>query len=188
MSEASSSEHELLKAIAGGDSLALQKLFARHNVRVFRFIVRVVRNDALAEEIVNEVFVDVWRHAGRYEGRSAPLTWILAIAHNKARSALRKRTEEAIDEDKMGEIADESDTPEIIAQKGDIGAVLRQCLEKLSREHREIIDLVYYHERSVEEASEILGIPEGTVKTRMFHARKKLSELLKRAGIDRGWP
>ena len=183
-----SPEHKLLQEIAGGDSLALQKLFARHSVRVFRFVVRVVRNDALAEEIVNEVFVDVWRHAGRYEGRSAPLTWILAIAHNKARSALRKRTEDSLDEDKAGEIADESDNPEVIAQKGDIGVVLRQCLQKLTREHREIIDLVYYHERSVEEASEILGIPEGTVKTRMFHARKKLSELLKNAGIDRGWP
>ena len=67
-------------------------------------------------------------------------------------------------------------------------SALRQCLAKLSADHREIIDLVYYHEKSVEEVAEIVGIPEATVKTRMFYARKKLSELLKEQGIDRGWP
>ena len=67
-------------------------------------------------------------------------------------------------------------------------AALRQCLTRLSADHREIIDLVYYHEKSVEEVAEIVGIPEATVKTRMFYARKKLSELLKEQGIDRGWP
>ena len=72
--------------------------------------------------------------------------------------------------------------------KKDKGAVLRQCLSGLSAEHREIIDLVYYHEKSVEEVASIVGIPEATVKTRMFYARKKLSELLKERGIDRGWP
>jgi RNA polymerase sigma-70 factor (ECF subfamily) len=72
--------------------------------------------------------------------------------------------------------------------KKDKGAVLRQCLTKLSAEHREIVDLVYYHEKSVEEVAGIVGIPEATVKTRMFSARKKLSELLREQGIDRGWP
>jgi RNA polymerase sigma-70 factor (ECF subfamily) len=66
--------------------------------------------------------------------------------------------------------------------------MMRQCLTKLSAEHREVIDLVYYHEKSVEEVAGIVGIPEATVKTRMFYARKKLSELLKEQGIDRGWP
>jgi RNA polymerase sigma-70 factor, ECF subfamily len=66
--------------------------------------------------------------------------------------------------------------------------VLRQALSKLSAEHREVVDLVYYHEKSVEEVAEIVGIPEATVKTRMFYARKKLSEVLKEQGIDRGWP
>ncbi len=72
--------------------------------------------------------------------------------------------------------------------KKDKGAVLRQCLTRLSTEHREIVDLVYYHEKSVEEVAGIVGIPEATVKTRMFYARKKLAELLKEQGIDRGWP
>ena len=66
--------------------------------------------------------------------------------------------------------------------------MIRKCLTGLSADHREIIDLVYYHEKSVEEVAEIVGIPENTVKTRMFYARKKLAELLKAAGIERGWP
>ena len=70
-------------------------------------------------------------------------------------------------------------------QKAD---VIRKCLSGLSAEHREIVDLVYYHEKSVEEVAEIVGIPEATVKTRMFYARKKLAELLKAQGIERGWP
>ena len=65
---------------------------------------------------------------------------------------------------------------------------MRQCLTALSAEHREVIDLVYYHEKSVKEVAEIVGIPEATVKTRMFYARKKLSELLQEQGVERGWP
>lgn len=73
-------------------------------------------------------------------------------------------------------------------QKKDKAEVMRRCLAALSPEHREIVDLVYYHEQSVQEVSSILGIPENTVKTRMFYARKRLSDVLKAAGIDRGWP
>ena len=115
-------------------------------------------------------------------------TWLLAIARYKALSALRRRPDEALDEEAVAAIEDPADDPEVAIQKKDKGAVLRECLTKLSAEHREIIDLVYYHEKSVEEVAEIVGIPENTVKTRMFYARKRLSELLKAAGIDRGWP
>ena len=85
-------------------------------------------------------------------------------------------------------IEDTSDDPEVVVQKKDTGEALRKCLTALSPEHREIVDLVYYHEKSVEEVAEIVGIPENTVKTRLFYARKKLAELLKAAGIERGWP
>jgi RNA polymerase sigma-70 factor (ECF subfamily) len=85
-------------------------------------------------------------------------------------------------------IEDPSDTPDVTLEKKQKGEVIRQCMTSLSVEHREIIDLVYYHEKSVEEVAEIVGIPEATVKTRMFYARKKLAELLKAQGIERGWP
>ena len=87
-----------------------------------------------------------------------------------------------------GAIEDTSDDPEVTVQKKDTSDALRRCLGGLSAEHREIVDLVYYHEKSVEEVAGIIGIPENTVKTRLFYARKKLAELLKAAGIERGWP
>ncbi len=178
----------LIGRIAQGDRLAMQVLFARHHVRVYRFILRLVNNQSTAEDLVSEVFLDVWRQADRYEGRSAVSTWLLAIGRFKALSAMRRRSDAELDDEKAAAIEDSSDSPEVVAQKKDTSQILRRCLEGLSPDHREIIDLVYYHEKSVEEVATIVGIPENTVKTRMFYARKKLAELLKAAGIERGWP
>jgi RNA polymerase sigma-70 factor (ECF subfamily) len=182
------SDEALIARIAGGDRLAMQVLFARHHVRVYRFVLRLVRNEATAEDLISEVFLDIWRQAGKFEGRSQVSTWMLSIARFKALSVLRRRPEEELDEETAERIEDQSDDPETALAKKDKGALLRQCLTALSAEHREIVDLVYYHEKSVEEVAGIVGIPEATVKTRMFYARKKLSELLKKQGIDRGWP
>lgn len=179
---------QLIRRVAAGEQAALRSLFERHHPRVFRFILRLARNDAVAEELSNEVFMEAWRNASNFAERSSVLTWILSIAHNRTVSALRKRREEAWDEDAAGGVADCEDDPEVTAQKTDKSAVMRRCIEQLSSDHREVIDLVYYHEMSVAEVSQIVGAPENTVKTRMFHARKKLSELLKAAGVDRGWP
>ena len=184
----STSDEVLIGRIANGDRLAMQVLYARHHVRVFRFVVRLVRDEATAEDLISEVFLDVWRQAGRFEGRSAVSTWMLAIARFKALSALRRRPDQELDEETAGAIEDPSDDPAAVLEKKDKSAMLRKCLTGLSAEHREIIDLVYYHEKSVEEVAEIAGIPQNTVKTRMFYARKRLAELVKAAGIDRGWP
>jgi RNA polymerase sigma-70 factor, ECF subfamily len=183
----STSDEVLIGRIANGDRLAMQVLYARHHVRVFRFVVRLVRDEATAEDVISEVFLDVWRQAGRFEGRSAVSTWMLAIARFKALSALRRRDEE-LDEEAAGAIEDPSDDPGTVLEKKDKSVMIRKCLTGLSAEHREIIDLAYYHEKSVKEVAEIVGIPENTVKTRMFYARKRLAELLKAAGIERGWP
>lgn len=182
-----STDDALLQRIAAGDRAAMQALYARHQMRVYRFLVRQV-GESRAEDLISDVFFDVWQQAGRFEGRSSVTTWLLSIARFKAISLLRKRREAALEPDFAEAIEDEADTPEVTAQKSDKAAALRRCLSALSVDHREVIDLVYYHERSVDEAAEILGVPEGTVKTRLFHARKRLSELLKAAGIDRGWP
>jgi RNA polymerase sigma-70 factor (ECF subfamily) len=178
----------LIGRIANGDRLAMQVLYARHHVRVFRFVVRLVRDEATAEDVISEVFLDVWRQAGRFEGRSTVSTWVLAIARFKALSSLRRRPDEKLDDEVAEAIEDPLDDPEITLEKKDKSASLRKCLMGLSPEHREIIDLVYYHEKSVEEVAEIVGIPQNTVKTRMFYARKRLAELLKAQGIERGWP
>jgi RNA polymerase sigma-70 factor, ECF subfamily len=184
----STSDEVLIGRIANGDRLAMQVLYARHHVRVFRFVVRLVRDEATAEDLISEVFLDVWRQAGRFEGRSSVSTWMLAIARFKALSALRRRPDQELDEETAGAIEDPSDDPAAALEKKDKSTLIRKCLTGLSAEHREIIDLVYYHEKSVEEVAEIVGIPQNTVKTRMFYARKRLAELVKAAGIDRGWP
>lgn len=179
------SDEELIARIAAGDKLAMQVLFARHHVRVYRFILRLVGNEAQAEDLISEVFLDVWRQAGTFEARSAVSTWLLGMARFKALSSLRKRSDEALDEDAAAAIADTADDPEMAVQAKDRGEVMRRCLAALSPEHREIIDLAYYHEKSIEETAQIVGIPVATVKTRMFYARKHMSSMLSAAGIDR---
>ena len=103
----------------------------------------------------------------------------MSIARYKALSARRVRTEDELTEEIEAAIADPSDDPEAALQEKDRGELLRQALTHLSREHREIIDLVYYHERSIAECAEIVGIPAATAKTRMFYARRKLAELVR---------
>jgi RNA polymerase sigma-70 factor, ECF subfamily len=181
------SDEALMARIATGDRDAMRALYVRHHMRVHRFVLRLVRNQTVAEDVISETFLDVWRQAGSFEGRSAVSTWLLAIARFKALSILRRKKEDELDEDGVTALVDPVDNPEVAAQKRDTAEILRQCLTALSRDHREIIDLVYYHEKSVEEVAKIVGIPEPTVKTRMFYARKRLSKLLKSAGVDRAW-
>lgn len=182
------SDEVLVKRVAGGDRAAMQSFYARHNIRVYRFLLRFVRDAATAEDLLSDVFFDVWQQAGRFEGRSGVSTWLLSIARFKALSALRRKSPDSLEPEVAEAIEDHADDPEVAMQKADKAKALRLCLAALSPAHREVVDLVYYHERTVAEVGEILGIPENTVKTRMFHARKRLSELLKAAGIDRGWP
>lgn len=176
------SDESLLERIAAGDQLAMRTLYARHSVKAYRFVLRLVGDASKAEDIVSEVFFDVWRQVGRFEGRSQVGTWILAIARFKALTARRARRDEPLDHAMAESIADGADDPEACIQKKDDGALLRACIAQLSADHRAVIDLVYYHGKSVEEAAEILGVPRNTVKTRMFYARKRIGELYAGAG------
>lgn len=174
----------LLERIATGDRSAMHTLYARHNVRVYRFVLRMLRDVTATEDLVSQVFLDVWRTASQFEGRSQVSTWLLSIARFKALTALRQRKYEDIDQDEVMEVADTRDTPEASLDRTRTSEILRACVAKLSPAHREIVNLVYYHEKSVEEVAGIVGIPASTVKTRMFYARKALADLLKTAGID----
>src|SRR6266852_453212 len=137
------SDQALIEKVASGNRLAMQVLFARHHTRVYRFVLRLIGYEALAE--------------------------------------LRRRHE--ISPEESAETSDPSDDPEVALQAKRRGEILRRCLRRLSREHREIIDLVYYHEKSVQEVADIVGIPGNTAKTRMFYARRKLAELLEAEGV-----
>ena len=179
MARETSSDVNLVNWIAAGDELAMQTLFARHRTFVYRWLLGFVSND-LAEDLLNEVFFAVWRQADRFEGRSSVSTWLMSIARFKALSARRRRVPE-LGEEIETSVADPADDPAAALQEKHRSELLRRALSRLSSEHRKIIDLVYYHEKSIAECAEILGIPAATVKTRMFYARKKLAELVKDA-------
>jgi RNA polymerase sigma-70 factor, ECF subfamily len=179
------SDEALIAAIASGDQRAMGLLYARHSVRVYRFALRLVGNDATAEDIASEVFLDVWRKAKSFEGRSHVSTWLLGITRNKAREILRRPSIAATDRKACDAIADEADDPEAAMEKRQTGSIVFKCLKSLSPVHREIVDLVYYHQKSVNEVAEIIGIPRNTVKTRMFYARAHLSKLLAEAGLEK---
>jgi len=182
------SDEALMARIAAHDELAMGVLFTRHNVRIYRFALRLVRDRQQAEDLVGEVFLDVWRQAAMFQGRSAVATWLLAITRFKSLSSLRRRDEEKLDETTAAAIPDTADDPEMAMLKTERAGLLRRCLARLSPPHREIVDLVYYQGMTIGAVAAIVGIPENTAKTRMFHARKRLSALLGGAGVGRICP
>ena len=170
-----SSDKTLIRRIAAGDQSAMRALFARYRVRVYRWLLRLVDDESLAEDLLSKVFLDLWRHAASFEARSSLSTWLLAIARHKALSARRRRTDAELDEATVSTVPDD---PEVTLHKKNRAEALRQSLLQLSPDHREVIDLAYYHGKSVKEIAEIVSINEATVKTRMFYARRKLAELV----------
>jgi RNA polymerase sigma factor (sigma-70 family) len=113
----SSSDETLISRIADGDQLAMRKLFARHRVALYRWLLRLVGDEASAEDLLSEVFLDVWQQAASFERRSSVSTWLLAIARYKALSARRRRTEAELDEATVSAVPDIADDPEVVLQK-----------------------------------------------------------------------
>jgi RNA polymerase sigma-70 factor, ECF subfamily len=167
-------DEALVRAIERGETGAMQAFFARYSVRVYRFLARLLGDAASAEDLVADVFLAVWRKAHRFEGRSQVSTWLLGIARKKALSHLGTRAIDHLEEERpyaTGELC-----PDL--EEENRGVLFRQALTRLSPTYREIIDLAYYHERSIEEVSKILRIPEKRVRVRMFYARKRLADVM----------
>jgi RNA polymerase sigma-70 factor, ECF subfamily len=181
------SESELIRSIAQGDRRAMHALFAQHRLRVYRFALRLVDDKDAAEDIQSDVFLEVWRRAGKFEGRCRVSTWLLAITRNRALSMLRRRSRDALNSDVAEAIPDQADDPETTVQKRQQVAILAHCLSRLSLAHREVIDLVYYHGRSIDEVAAIIGAPQSTVKTRMFYARNHIARLLQPFGMHQAF-
>jgi RNA polymerase sigma-70 factor (ECF subfamily) len=161
----------------------MQTLFSRHHIAVYRFVLQRLRDKALAEDVTGEIFLEVWRHAGQFEGRSTVVAWILAIARRKILAAHINPRGVQSDSD-MADEQDRADDPDAPLQARDRNTVLRRCITRLSAEHREMIDLVYCQEQSMESVATILGIPRNTARTRMFYARKRLADELKKSGVE----
>jgi RNA polymerase sigma-70 factor (ECF subfamily) len=179
-------DEDLIESIAAGDRQAMQTLFVRHEADVLRFATRIVRNPSVAAEVTNEVFLDVWRKADEFESRARVSTWLLAITRNKAIDALRRQTE-VLEPDVAEAIVDAADDPEAAMHKKERSGIVHECLTQLSPAHRTIIDLIYFQERSIGEVAKMSQVPENTVKTRVFYARKRMEGLLLDKGVDRSW-
>jgi RNA polymerase sigma-70 factor, ECF subfamily len=115
------SDERLVERVATGDRLAMQLLYARHHLRVYRFVLRIVNDAATAEDLTSDAFLDVWKNARRFEGRSQVSTWILSIARYKALAALRRRANDPFDDEIASSILDDADGP-----RGDPGETERE--------------------------------------------------------------
>ncbi|MGL4184612.1 MAG: sigma-70 family RNA polymerase sigma factor [Thiotrichaceae bacterium] len=179
------SDEVLLTQIAAGDQQAFSQLYLRYQSKLVRYCARVLKDDvAQAADIVDEAMFDVWRSAGNFAGRSKPSTWIYSIARNKLISWLRKTSEVTLeDESILDALIDPAATPAEELAMDDMQQQLLRLMDQLTDEHREVLKLTYFEDKSVKEVAELLGISENTVKTRMFYARKRLAQLLDKAGI-----
>ena len=162
-SDQGDADEALIQAIAKGDRPAMQTLYRRHHVRIYRFILRLTNDASLAEDLVSEVFIGAWRQAGSFRSKSQVSTWLLAIARNKALSALGRRRDEQLNDDAADLIADPACDADTMIEDRERSAIIRKCLSQLSSDHREVIDLVYYHEKTVEEVAQIIHVPASTV-------------------------
>lgn len=172
---------QLLARIAQGDEQALKALFERFGERVFRYAHRLINEVSKAEEVTNDVMLEVWKNAGRFEGRSQVSTWIIGIARNVALNAVRGKRLPLVDMEQVAEPADETagmDGVDAAEQQSHLHDLLRAALRTLSVEHRDVVELTFFHGFSYPEIAEIVGCPENTVKTRMFHAKRKLRRAL----------
>jgi RNA polymerase sigma-70 factor, ECF subfamily len=177
----------LIQRIAKQDRLAFDVLYARYQRRVFRFVARKVRSDALAEEIVSDVMLAVWRGAGSFEGNSTVSTWLLGIAYRQTLRALNRDRKHSIvdsDEELVAVVADLTvSRPEPRAMAANDRSILRRGVESLSKHHRDVVELTA-NGHSYSEIAGIVGVCENTVRTRMFHARQQLKRFLARVGSD----
>lgn len=175
----------LLERISAGDQQAFSQLYLRYQPKLVRYCARVLRDDlAQAADLVDEALFDVWRSADNFAGRSKPSTWIYSIARNKVISWLRKTSELTLeDESVLDALIDPAANPHEELAMDDMKQHLLRMMDQLTDEHREVLRLTYFEDKSVKEVADILEISENTVKTRMFYARKRMAQLLEKAGI-----
>ena len=170
-------EARLLARIAEGDLRAFEDLYRIYHPRLTRFLMNLLRRRHLAEEVLNDTMMVVWRRADRFNGASQVSTWIFAIAYRSALKAL-SRLDEPI-EDKHAETHESPEAgPEQMVGLRQVQERLSAALAGLSPEHRAVVDLTYFHEMGYREIAEVLNCPVDTVKTRMFYARRRLKAVL----------
>lgn len=171
-------EVQWLAGIAAGQMRAFELLYRAYHPRLTRFLERMTRRPGMVEELLNDTMMVVWRRAATFNGQSKVSTWVFAIAYRKALKALHQ-VDDAVESDGHDERAAASDDePEHRLGQRQLHAVLMRALQGLSAEHRAVVDLTYFHGMGYREIAEVVDCPVDTVKTRMFHARRRLRLML----------
>jgi RNA polymerase sigma-70 factor (ECF subfamily) len=181
-SVATLTDRQLLRLVADGDEQALDKLYQRHSTTLYNYLLRLIHEPPIAEELLQEVFLAVWQGAGRFRGQSKITTWLFRIAHNQAVSWLRRRRE-ATTLDELTHLPAEGN-PEEKAMASWRADQIQWALDQLSPKHRAVLELAFYHGLPYAEIAEIVDCPVGTVKSRVSYARKYLNDSLSKLGFE----
>lgn len=176
-------DHTLLQRVAAKDRKAFEALYHRYYRRLFGYLLKVTRRAEIVDEVLDDVMFVVWQKASRFDGRSRPSSWILGIAYRKAMKALARLPARESGPPEPEDAVDLAG-PEKAAVEREVANTLGRALGELSSEQRAVVELTYYGGYSYREIAGIVGCPVNTVKTRMFHARRRLREVLPKMGLS----
>jgi RNA polymerase sigma factor (sigma-70 family) len=179
-----SEESELLNRVKARDLHAFEKLYRIYQPRLTRFLFNLVQRPQLVEEVLDDTMMVVWQTAGNFRGTSKLSTWIFAIAYRKALKA-RARWPEPVADEPFDTRVSNDPGPDQQLHEQHLHDALVDAMEDLSADHRAVVDLTYFHGMGYREIAEIMKCPIDTVKTRMFHARRRLKQAL--SGSLRDW-
>jgi RNA polymerase sigma factor (sigma-70 family) len=172
-----SDDRELLARVAAGDLQAFERMYRLYQPRLTRFLTTLLRRPQLIEEVLDDTMMVVWQTADRFRGLSKPSTWIFSIAYRKAHKA-RLRWPEPVEEPDSDNRISEDPAPDDELHHQRLHDSLMQAMDQLSADHRAVVDLTYFHGMGYREIAEIVDCPVDTVKTRMFHARRRLRKAI----------
>jgi len=174
--DADQGELALLHRIAAGDRAAFEALYRCYFPRLRRFLERMLRRPHTVEEVLNDAMLVVWRKAASFNAQSKVSTWIFAIAYRRALKSMQ-RFDDPLEFDEEQVVCPRPGPDGALMQR-ELAAALEQAIAGMSAEHRAVVELTYYQGCAYREIAQILGCPVDTVKTRMFHARRRLRRLL----------
>ena len=172
-----SDERELLSRVASGDLQAFERLYRTYQPRLTRFLTTLLRRPQLIEEVLDDTMMVVWETADRFRGSSKPSTWIFAIAYRKAHKA-KMRWPDPVEEPAFDTRVSDEPLPDEELHHQRLHDSLIRAMHELSVDHRAVVDLTYFHGMGYREIAEIVDCPIDTVKTRMFHARRRLRQAM----------
>lgn len=175
----------LIAAVARGDRQAFDALYRALERPLFRFLMLRLNDPHRSADTLHDVFLEVWRNAGAFRGQSKARTWIFSIAWRKAMEVHRRNDRVTYQETLPEQIDDSPDAASALSVAEDAQAV-RDCLKGLSKEHRIAMELTFYDEMGYAEIGKVMDIPEGTVKSRVFHAKQLMIRCLSSKGAARG--